>query len=112
MSQSFCKQFDYRDTPQSAGLLDSMKPAPKFGIGDIVRHEKTGGEYRIIRTPSHLRIEATGATAYAYSADTMADQTWWIRPQAEMEDGRFTVVQRRPNPAHGAPKPAGHKPVA
>lgn len=62
---------------------------PKFGINWNVRHLKTGGIYKIKGLPANYRIEATGEPAYAY-LDEEEDKVW-VRPQAEMEDGRFEV---------------------
>lgn len=62
---------------------------PKFSLGQRVRHVKTGRVYRIVDLPSRCRIEATGAPAYSYCLVGGADITLWVRPQSEMEDGRF-----------------------
>jgi hypothetical protein len=59
-----------------------------FKKNDIVRHVKTGNEYTIALTPDTTKIEADCTPVYVYCDDT----TTWIRPQAEMEDGRFEFV--------------------
>lgn len=61
---------------------------PKFAIGSRVKHVKTGNFYRIIYTPDEARIESGAVPAYIYS-DTVC---LWVRPQSEMEDGRFVAV--------------------
>ena len=63
-----------------------------FRMNQMVRHVKTGGEYKIIGTPHRFRIEATNQPAYAYTKSPV--DKIWIRPQAEMEDGRFVWVTR------------------
>lgn len=68
----------------------SAPSGTSFGKGALVRHARTNGLYRIEETPDTCRIEATGAPAYAYRAET--DGVLWVRPQAEMEDGRFDAV--------------------
>jgi hypothetical protein len=50
------------DLPQS--------PLGKFPIGSQLKHLKTGGYYRVIG---------------------LATKDYWIRPQTEMEDGRFEL---------------------
>ncbi len=60
-----------------------------FKTGDILKHVKTGGTYEVIGLAT---IEATLAAAYVYKAQS--NQTLWIRPQQEMEDGRFVVLNR------------------
>lgn len=56
-----------------------------FKKNDIVRHTKSGNEYTIIATPDKLKIESTGEPAYAYGNNSVT----WVRPQSEMDDGRF-----------------------
>jgi len=63
---------------------------PLFAIGQTVRHMKTGGSYLIKELPTRLRIEKTGEPAYEYQ-DVVTLQKW-VRPQTEMEDGRFEFV--------------------
>jgi hypothetical protein len=75
----------------------------KFRRKQLVRHLKTGGVYRIEETPDRMMIEATTTPAYAYrlchtnaSVPSNFKPTYgariWVRPQAEMEDGRFEAV--------------------
>lgn len=61
----------------------------KFAHSVYVKHVKSGGVYQIVGTPDVFRIEGTNAPAYAYKG---GDGTVWIRPQAEMEDGRFILT--------------------
>lgn len=74
--------------------------SPLFRRGDLVRHLKTKGVYQIVHTPATVRIEADLAPAYAYRLHTFPfgggaprDGYLWIRPQGEMEDGRFEPVE-------------------
>lgn len=55
--------------------------------GAKLKHIKTGGMYRVLLLAN---IEATLEPAYVY--ESMQTHDFWIRPQAEMEDGRFTPV--------------------
>jgi len=60
-----------------------------FRDGQLVRHIKTGGIYRIVRgAEEEIRIEHTNALAYLYRGP-VPNRTLWVRAQAEMEDGRF-----------------------
>jgi len=58
-----------------------------FAPGDVVKHRK-GGHYRVI---AKALDEATKMPVYVYRAflNTTHFATW-VRPRAEMEDGRFT----------------------
>lgn len=58
---------------------------PVFKPFDVVEHRK-GGRYVILMV---CKIEATGEPAYAYKGE---DGQVWVRPIAEMDDGRFTKV--------------------
>lgn len=71
-------------------LGQGVKPAPsflpaKFAAGSSVLHLKSRGVYDIVFTPEQLVIERTWEPAYAYAAHGSIV----VRPQAEMEDGRF-----------------------
>ena len=68
---------------------------PKFLVGDKIRHIKTGKEYIVRRVPPFLIIEATNTLSYAYSGDKTNSERdhWWVRPQTEMEDGRFEIIK-------------------
>lgn len=69
-----------------------------FRRKQVVRHLKTRGVYRIVHTPEHCFIEATGEPAYAYQflflpgAPAERRGRIWVRSQREMEDGRFEPV--------------------
>ena len=58
-----------------------------FKPGAKLRHKKTGGFYRVVLLAN---IEATLEPAYVY--ESMQSQDFWIRPKAEMEDGRFELI--------------------
>jgi hypothetical protein len=64
-----------------------MSITPVFEPGETVQHVKTGGLYKIICV---AKIEVTLEDAYVYQA--LRNMTFWIRPQAEMLDGRFVRV--------------------
>lgn len=58
----------------------------KFPIGSKLKHLKTGGYYQIVGL---AKIEATLQMAYVY--ESLQTNDYWIRPQIEMEDGRFEL---------------------
>ena len=58
-----------------------------FKPGAKLRHKKTGGFYRVVLLAN---IEATLEPAYVY--ESMQSQDFWIRPKAEMEDGRYELI--------------------
>ena len=58
----------------------------KFPIGSQLRHIKTGGYYRVTGL---AKIEATLEMAYVY--ESLQTHDYWVRPQTEMEDGRFEL---------------------
>lgn len=65
----------------------------KFSNGDIVVHEN-GHQYCVLLTPANgVIVERTTRPAYLYYAVNPLGHTLWVRPQDEMEDGRFTLVQ-------------------
>ena len=64
--------------------MPELPPNPKFKSGQMLKHLKPGGLYRII---GQAMIEATLTPAYVYESLSTGDH--WVRPQAEMEDGRF-----------------------
>lgn len=64
--------------------------APDEGLfkpGSRLRHKKTGGFYKVVLLAN---IEASLEPAYVY--ESMQSHDFWIRPQAEMEDGRFELI--------------------
>ena len=64
--------------------------APDAGLfkpGSRLRHKKTGGFYTVVLLAN---IEASLEPAYVY--ESMQSHDFWIRPKAEMEDGRFELV--------------------
>lgn len=63
-----------------------------FQIGDVVQHVTTGLHYFIRGLPENIVIERSFTAAYAYSPlynDSTGPRRLYIRPQTEMEDGRF-----------------------
>jgi len=58
-----------------------------FKPGNRLRHKKTGGFYQVVLLAN---IEASLEPAYVY--ESMQSHDFWIRPKAEMEDGRFELV--------------------
>ncbi|MEY4060088.1 MAG: hypothetical protein RL551_1344 [Pseudomonadota bacterium] len=48
-----------------------------FKPGSKLRHIKTGGFYKVV-------------PAYVY--ESLQSHDFWIRPKAEMEDGRFELI--------------------
>jgi len=64
----------------------------KFKALDRVRHIKSGNIYRIVTTSKKCKIEATNESAYIYRLDKDPNGTFWVRPQIEMEDGRFELA--------------------
>ena len=61
----------------------------RFAPNTQLQHVKTGGLYRVVCLAN---IEADLAPAYVY--ESLQTHDFWIRPQAEMEDGRFVVVAK------------------
>lgn len=66
-----------------------------FKVGDNVLHIKSGHEYVIEMTPEdNVVIEASAKRAYMYRRrDEHAGQLY-VRPECEMEDGRFKLIIR------------------
>lgn len=62
-----------------------------FPLGSLVRHVKTGNQYIIAATPNVMVIEKDMVPAYAYR-EKWAGSHCFVRPQTEMEDGRFEKV--------------------
>lgn len=90
----------------ASASLDGLAPC-KFWTGSVVRHRK-GTEYVIVETPQVCRIEAGNIPAYAYRErhyDPTGGNRMWVRPQAEMEDGRFDMIDGGPYADLYAPKP-------
>jgi len=58
-----------------------------FKPGSKLKHVKTGGFYKVVFLAN---IEASLEPAYVY--ESMQSHDFWIRPKAEMEDGRFELV--------------------
>ena len=64
--------------------------APDEGLfkpGSRLKHLKTGGFYKVVLLAN---IEAYLEPAYVY--ESMQSHDFWIRPKAEMEDGRFELI--------------------
>lgn len=58
-----------------------------FKPGSKLKHKKSGGFYQVVMLAN---IEANLNPAYVY--ESMQTHDFWIRPQAEMEDGRFELI--------------------
>ena len=58
-----------------------------FKPGSKLRHIKTGGFYKVVLLAN---VEANLEPAYVY--ESLQSHHFWIRPKAEMEDGRFELV--------------------
>jgi hypothetical protein len=58
-----------------------------FKPGNKLRHIKTGGFYKVVLLAN---VEANLEPAYVY--ESLQSNDFWIRPKAEMEDGRFELV--------------------
>lgn len=68
----------------------------RFNKGDLVKHVKSMGIYRILECPDVVRIEATGGPGYLYRAELLFQPAiQWVRSQTEMEDGRFELLGKR-----------------
>ena len=63
---------------------------PTFIGGSTVEHVKSKKRYIILVVPAACRIEATNKPSYVYKA--IDDIIMWVRPQDEMEDGRFKLI--------------------
>lgn len=83
---------DLKPHAESPTLEEAYKSqnGSKFGTDDLVRHRK-GGNYLI---EGHCLIESTRQDCYIYRGE---DGCRWVRPVAEMEDGRFTRYGCYPN---------------
>jgi len=68
--------------PKMAGPDEGL-----FKPGNKLRHIKTGGFYKVVLLAN---VEASLKPAYVY--ESMQSHDFWIRPKAEMEDGRFELV--------------------
>lgn len=69
------------NTPQIAADDGTFKP------GNKLKHKKTGGLYKVVLLAN---VEANLELAYVY--ESMQSHDFWIRPKAEMEDGRFELI--------------------
>jgi hypothetical protein len=68
----------------------SSTVAPDAGLfkpGCKLKHKKSGGFYKVVMLAN---IEANLEPAYVY--ESMQTHDFWIRPKAEMEDGRFELM--------------------
>ncbi len=61
--------------------------AGQFKPGSKLKHKKTGGLYKVVLLAN---IEANLEAAYVY--ESLQTHDFWVRPQAEMEDGRFELI--------------------
>ena len=60
-----------------------------FKPGAKLKHIKTGGFYKVLLLAN---IEATLEPAYVY--ESLQSHDFWVRPQGEMEDGRFELIEQ------------------
>ena len=60
-----------------------------FKPGTKLKHIKTGGLYKVLLLAN---IEATLEPAYVY--ESLQSHDFWVRPQEEMEDGRFELIDQ------------------
>jgi hypothetical protein len=58
-----------------------------FKPGAKLRHIKTGGFYKVVLLAN---LEANLESVYVY--ESMQSHDFWVRPKAEMEDGRFQLI--------------------
>ena len=58
-----------------------------FKPGSKLQHKKTGGFYKVVFLAN---VEASLEPTYVY--ESLQSHDFWIRPKAEMEDGRFELV--------------------
>ena len=58
-----------------------------FKPGSKLKHKKTGGFYKVLLLAN---VEAPLEPAYVY--ESLQSHDFWIRPKAEMEDGRFELI--------------------
>ncbi len=58
-----------------------------FKPGSKLKHIKTGGFYKVVLLAN---TESNLEPAYVY--ESLQSHDFWIRPKAEMEDGRFELV--------------------
>ena len=86
-------------TPATVQQFDETRPmgvtAASFAIGAVLLHVRSGRRYEVLWGPGQCCIEADRSPAYAYRLHGPAgltDPMVWIRPAAEMEDGRFVPV--------------------
>jgi len=70
------------EMPKMAGADDGL-----FKPGSKLKHIKTGGFYKVILLAN---VEANLEPAYVY--ESLQSHDFWIRPKAEMEDGRFELI--------------------
>ncbi len=70
------------NNPKMADADDGL-----FKPGNKLRHIKTGGFYKVVLLAN---VEANLEPAYVY--ESLQSHDFWIRPKAEMEDGRFELV--------------------
>jgi len=83
------KANDKGSTKEAGATSVATNPpaALSFARDDIVLHKKTQHTYRVL---GRCIIEATLADCYIYRG---SDGRTWIRPVAEMEDGRFVLIE-------------------
>lgn len=63
-----------------------------FKLGTKLIHVKSGNVYHVLMTPDMCKLESDATPVYVYGKVLPSgNQEIWVRPQTEMEDGRFIV---------------------
>lgn len=94
--------YDYEMFENVIGSVIRPKVVSKLFVEhQTIVHVKTGKHYGIVGTPDQYRIEATNQPAYAYreyitlaNGEIETGKRVWVRPQTEMEDGRFVLCEQ------------------
>ena len=73
---------------QHTNYLSSKSHSFRFAVGTRLQHVKSGGHYIVV---GFATIESNLTPAYVYRSLQTDDD--WVRPQTEMEDGRFVVLE-------------------
>jgi hypothetical protein len=67
-------------------------------MAEIVRHVRTGGLYEVLHRGAQIQTsEPLADYAEVVGYRSLKDGRVWVRPAAEMDDGRFKAVSAPPN---------------